>query len=99
LYKVYAYYAQLSADAGHPTVSSLIGRYIGNKTHRDQNIIAVEPSPTIDSDELIETWSHLNEALLGVCVFLGPIAVGPDVEDVIRPVLERYKSFATSDVE
>lgn len=99
LYKAYAYYAQLSVDSGHPTVSSLVERYTGAKTHRNQNIIVIEPMPATDPNELEETWSHLSEALLGVCVFLGPIAVGPEVEEVIRPVLERYKSFGTSHLE
>ena len=30
-YKAYAYYAQMSADAGHITVESLIGRYTRNR--------------------------------------------------------------------
>jgi hypothetical protein len=92
LYKAYAYYSQLSADAGHPTIESLIGRHIGSKNHRDQSIVVVDPMPSVNRDEFCETWSRLSEALLGVCVYLGHILVGPEIDDVIRPVLERYKS-------
>src|SRR5579859_2461515 len=93
LYKAYAYYSQLSGDSGHPTKESLVGRYIRNKNHRDQSIIVIEPTPLVSQEEYDQTWSHLSEALLGICVYLGHILAGPEIDDVIRPVLDRYKSF------
>ena len=92
LYKAYAYYSQLSADASYPTIESLIGRYARNKNHRDQTVVVIEPVPSVDQGELNDAWSYLSEALLGVCVFLGRIIVGPEIDAAIRPVLNRYNA-------
>lgn len=54
----------------------------------------VEPAPSIKEDEYNETWFHFAEALLGVCVYLGDIVVGSEIDDVIQPVLDRHKFFA-----
>jgi uncharacterized protein DUF5677 len=91
LYKAYAFFSQLSSDSGHPTLESLVGRYV--KKHHNEQTVVTEPMLAVSQDELEETWSYLSESLLGVCVFLGTIIAGSEIEDIIQPILDRHTSF------
>ena len=91
LFKAYAYYLQLSVDAAHPTIESLMGRYFGEKQHRDRPVYVIIPKPPAGQEEIEETLFYFSEALLGVCVCAGDILGGN--EALIQPVLGQYKKF------
>jgi hypothetical protein len=92
LVKAYAYYAQLSADAAHPTIDSL-GRYLNKKTEQEEKITTLAIEPAINPDEARMTLFYLCEALLGVCVWTNTILENATMEAPIQILLDQYKSF------
>jgi hypothetical protein len=77
----YAYYAQLSADAGHPGIEAL-ERY---KTWVDS---ALHVQTVIDEGEIRETVILACEALIGVCVAASALLDAPDDPELIRLIEE-----------
>jgi hypothetical protein len=94
LVKAYAYYAELSADAGHPTLASLLGRYVNKTKDDEEEITTLDIEPTINSEEARATLFYLCEALLGVCVWSNTIIENPAMEPETQKVLDQYKDFA-----
>lgn len=90
--KAYAYYAELSADAAHPTLASLLGRYV-NKNTEQQNITTLDLEPNVNTDEGSSTLFYLCEALLGVCVWTNTILENAMMEAPIQKLLDQYKEF------
>jgi hypothetical protein len=68
----YIFYAQISADAGHPTVTSLNRHLV--ETLKWGNALSI--LPRTDSDEPIETISYACNALLGACFAAGEVLGG-----------------------
>jgi hypothetical protein len=93
LVKAYAYYAQLSADAGHPTLDSLLGRYVSRKNEEGKEVTMVDIEPTISADESRTTLFYLCEALLGVCVWANTILENAAMEPSIQKLLDQYGTF------
>jgi hypothetical protein len=75
----YIFYAQVSDDAAHPTITSLRRHVV--ETLKWGNTISIFPK--IDNDEPVETISYACNALLGACYaageMLGKTVVAPEV--------------------
>lgn len=82
----YLYYAQLSADAGHPTFTSL-DRYLVSGDEPEAGIRAIDFNPPPDGQELPETLAWACEAVIGVCVatneMLGHTPASPDLDRLV----------------
>jgi hypothetical protein len=68
----YIFYAQISADAGHPTITSLNRHLV--ETLKWGTALSI--LPRIDSAEPIETISYACNALIGACFAAGEILGG-----------------------
>jgi hypothetical protein len=71
----YIFYAQISADAGHPTITSLNRHLV--ETLKWGNALSI--LPRADNDESTETISYACNALLGTC-YAAVEVIGGSVE-------------------
>ena len=69
----YLIYSQLSADAAHPTMTSL-NRHVGRHEKDGEALIQVEPTPTDEEVTLTRGWAC--NAMLGTCVAVNEILGG-----------------------
>jgi hypothetical protein len=93
LLKSYVYYAELSADAAHPTLDAL-QRYLG---HAQEN---TEPIRTIDINPLVslkERKLMVCEALLGVCIGVMEILDLKSVNDELAALMKDYQALGLND--
>jgi hypothetical protein len=97
LVKAYAYYAELSADAGHPTLASLLGRYVSKKGEPEE-VTMVDIEPTLSPSESKTTLFYLCEALLGVCVWTNTILENAVMEPAIQKLLDEYGTFQKDEI-
>jgi hypothetical protein len=78
----YIYYSQLSADAGHPTFSSL-NRYLVSDVMHEDSIRGIDFNPIPEEHEMADTLSWACEAAISVCVgvneMLGHTPASPDL--------------------
>jgi hypothetical protein len=78
----YIYYSQLSADAGHPTFTSLNRYLISNERHEDR-FRGIDFNPILEEHEMADTVSWACEAVISVCVgvneMLGHTPASPDL--------------------
>jgi hypothetical protein len=87
----YLIYLQLSADATHPTVTSL-SRHIGRANKLGEELIEVAP-PAKDS-EVIQTWDWACNALLGIAVAINQLLGGTPAGQTLGAVADRYQALA-----
>jgi hypothetical protein len=83
LRKGYAYYAQLSADACHPSLDALM-RYLTERDMGGRSALSVDINPVIDEKELRDTVNIACEAMIGVCVSVNALLGGPDDPELTR---------------
>jgi len=88
----YLIYSQLSADAAHPTMSSL-HRHVGCNNRKGEMLIEVVPKLT--NDEIIITWSWACNAMLGTCVAVNQILGGTPAGLTLEQLADSYQSLAT----
>jgi hypothetical protein len=69
--RTYIFYAQLSSDAAHPSVSAL-NRYVVS----DPNGSGFDTEPPVHPEEIAETYEFLSMACIGVCVAVNEIIGG-----------------------
>jgi hypothetical protein len=87
----YMLYSQLSADAAHPTVTSL-NRHVAHEN--GEPVIEVEPTPT--EDEIVMTLDWACNAMLGVCVGVNQILGNTPAGQGLRELGDRYHALTTS---
>ena len=86
----YLLYSQLSADAAHPTMTSL-NRHVGREN--GEAIIDVEPAPT--EQEIAMTLDWACNAMLGVCVGVNQILGDTTAGRGLRELGDRYLTLTT----
>lgn len=88
----YLIYSQLSADAAHPTVTSL-HRHVGHCETDGEALIEVVPAPK--DDEIVMTWDWACNAMLGACVAVNQILGGTPAGQRLRQIADRYQTLTT----
>jgi hypothetical protein len=88
----YAYYAQLSADAGHPGLDAL-ERYMKKTGH----ILQVNIEPVADNAEIRDTVGHACTAMIGVSVHVNTMLDGPDDPELTALIREMGKRAIPND--
>ena len=78
----YAFYAQLSADAGHPTIAALY-RYLERSQVGDKKVMKIHVDG-VDAAEILETVNFACDALIGVAVYVNSILESPDNPELSR---------------
>lgn len=89
--KSYMFYQQLSADAGHPSLTALY-RYIVPTTHREGPGLDIEPE--VSDREVAETCDYLCMTTIGVCVAAHQIIGETLAAATLNEVAERYMTLA-----
>ena len=87
----YIIYSQLSADAAHPSVTSL-NRHVG-RSENGEAIIEVVPTPS--DEEITMTWDWACNAMLGVCVGGNQILDGTPAGQQLNSLADRYHALTT----
>jgi hypothetical protein len=88
----YGIYSQLSADASHPTVTSL-NRHVGRSDKEDEALIDVVPVPK--EQEIVTTWDWACNAMLGVSVGVNEILGGAPAGQRLLELADRYQALTT----
>jgi hypothetical protein len=88
----YGIYSQLSADASHPTVTSL-DRHVGRSDKEDEALIDVVPVPK--EQEIVTTWDWACNAMLGVSVGVNEILGGAPAGQRLFELADRYQALTT----
>jgi hypothetical protein len=84
----YLIYSQLSADAAHPTVTSL-HRHVGHCEKDGEGLIDVVPAPK--EEEVTMTWDWACNAMLGACVGVNEILGGTLAGQKLGQIADRYQ--------
>jgi hypothetical protein len=87
----YIIYSQLSADAAHPSVTSL-NRHVG---HSENGEAIIEVVPTRNEEEIKMTWDWACNAMLGVCVGVNQILGGTPGRQKLNSLSDRYYALTT----
>lgn len=88
----YLLYSQLSADAAHPTVTSL-HRHVGRRETDGEALIEVVPTPK--DVEVIMTWDWGCNAMLGACVAVNEILGGTPAGQKLGEIADSYQALTT----
>jgi hypothetical protein len=88
----YLIYSQLSADAAHPTVTSL-SRHVGYSETNDEALVDVVPVPK--DVEVIMTLDWACNAMLGACVAVNEILDGTPAGQKLGQIADRYQALTT----
>jgi hypothetical protein len=88
----YLIYSQLSADAAHPTMTSL-NRHIGHSETNGEALVDVVPAPK--DEEVIMTWDWACNAMLGACVAVNEILGGTPAGQKLGQIADRYQALTT----
>jgi len=88
----YLIYSQLSADAAHPTVTSL-HRHVGHCEKNGESLIDVVPAPK--EEEVTTTWNWACNAMLGACVGVNEMLGGTPAGQKLGQIADRYQALTT----
>lgn len=88
----YLIYCQLSADAAHPTLTSL-HRHVGHDEKDGEALIDVVPAPK--EEEIIRTWDWGCNAMLSACVGVNEILGGTPAGQQLEGIADRYQTLTT----
>jgi hypothetical protein len=88
----YLTYSQLSADAAHPTVTSL-HRHVGRSERDGEKLIEVVPVPK--EEEIVKTWDWACNAVLGACVGINEVLGGTPAGMNLGALADRYQALTT----
>ena len=89
----YLIYSQLSADAGHPTFSSL-NRYICRFEEDGATVRGIDIAPPPKEDDLIQTLDWACSAMIGVCVGANQILEGTPTGQRLLAIADEYQALA-----
>jgi Family of unknown function (DUF5677) len=89
----YLIYSQLSADAGHPTFSSL-NRYIGRFGEDGETVRGIDIAPPPKEDEVTQTLDWACNAMVGVCVGVNQIVEGTHTGLKLLEIADEYQALA-----
>jgi hypothetical protein len=92
----YCYYAELSADAAHPTLDAL-WRYQGLAQENGETIWTVDINPLVNPTERRMTLMLVCEALLGVCVEVMEFLNLRSVNDELVALMQEYQALEFSE--
>jgi hypothetical protein len=87
----YMWFRQLSADAAHPSLTSL-GRYFSREPNGDL-MISLIPPPKVKEEE--DTLQYAAQAALGVCVATCEICKVPNAHESLRTFFDEFIALAT----
>jgi hypothetical protein len=96
LLKSYVYYAELSADAAHPTLDAL-QRYFRHAHEDGEPIHAIDINPPVSPEERKLTLMLVCEALLGVCIGVMEILDLKFVNDELVALMQDYQALCFTD--
>lgn len=88
----YLIYSQLSADAAHPTMTSL-HRHVSHCEKDSESLIDVVPAPK--EEEVMKTRDWACNAMLGVCVGVNEILGGTLAGQKLGEIADRYQVLTT----
>jgi Family of unknown function (DUF5677) len=88
----YVIYSQLSADAAHPTLSSL-QRHIGHGEGEGEATIDVAPVPKVE--EVAMTLDLACNSMLGVCAGVNEVLGGTAAGQKLGLIADRYRALTT----
>jgi hypothetical protein len=89
--KTYIFYAHLSMDAAHPSVTAL-NRYVVS----DPNGVGFDAEPLISAKEIAETYEYLSMACIGICVAVNEMIVaGVD----LTPEADKHSALSNSSAQ
>lgn len=86
----YIIYSQLSADASHPTLTSL-NRHVGRSEQDGDRLIDVAPTPK--DEEIVMTWDWACNAMMGACVAVNEMLGGTPAGQRLGALAERYHTL------
>jgi hypothetical protein len=92
LLKGYVHYAELSADAAHPTLDAL-QRYLGRAQENGKPIRTIDINPLVSPRERRLTLLMVCEALLGACIGVMEILEVTSVNDELAALMQEYQVF------
>jgi Family of unknown function (DUF5677) len=92
LLKGYVYYAELSADAAHPTLEAL-QRYLGHAQESGEPIRTIDINPRVSPKERKLTLMMACEALFGVCIGVRDILGLKSVDDELAALMHDYQAL------
>ena len=87
LLKSYVYYADLSADAAHPTLDAL-QRYLGHAQENGEPMRTIDINPIVSPTERRRTLMMVCEALLGACIGVIQILELKSVNDELAALMQ-----------
>jgi len=94
----YVYYAELSADAAHPTLDAL-SRYLGHAHESGETTWTVDINPLVDPTERRMTLMMVCEALLGACIGVMEILnLQPIINDELAALMAEYQALGFGDM-
>jgi hypothetical protein len=93
LFKSYVCYAELSADAAHPTLDAL-QRYLGRA--RDKPIRTIDINPLVSPKERRLTLMMVCEALLGACIGVTQILDLKSLNDDLAVPMHEYQALTAA---
>jgi hypothetical protein len=88
----YGYYAELSADAAHPTLDAL-WRYQDRAQENGGTIWNIDINPLVSPEERRMTLMLVCEALLGVCVEVMEILDLRSVNEDLSALMQEYQAL------
>jgi len=89
--KTYIFYAHLSMDAAHPSVTAL-NRYVVS----DPNGVGFDVEPLVRAKEIAETYDYLSMACIGICVAVNEmIAAGVD----LTPEADKHSALSNASAQ
>lgn len=86
--RTYMFYAQLSLDSAHPSVTAL-NRYVV----KDQNGDGFDVEPLVRANETEETYEYLSMACIGVCVAVNEMIVA---RVDLTPVADKHSALSNA---
>ncbi len=94
----YHIYTQLSADAAHPSLTTLRRHYPDSVQHEENGktvIVAIDVVPAPDEEEVTTTWEWACHAALGACAGVNEILGGTPAGEQLVEITARYQALTT----
>lgn len=89
----YEVYSQLSADAGHPSLTSLLPRYATKAMENGQIVLGADLFPSPKGEEILQTWGWACDAVLLACAGVNEILGGTPAGHRLEAVLNQYEAL------
>lgn len=89
----YEVYSQLSADAGHPSLTSLLPRYATQTVENGQVVLGADLFPSPKAKEIFQTWDWACDAVLLACAGVNEIKGGTPAGHRLEAVLKQYEAL------